>query len=1173
MYTANQHNPSTLRCYTTIATIILAMFGVVCAPIPLSAQSTAWNWYFGQHASLSFKTGTPIPTLPSEIFTGEGCASYSNPKNGDLILYTDGVTVWNKNHNIIQNGTGLAGDPSTSQSALILPSPDVAGVYYIFNAAPVTSSDIGQRCLCLVYSVVDFRVNTDGAVTTKNEVLFNGITEHLTATADCSGSGWWVVVRSGISRHFYSFRIASGIPVKSPPVQSDASNPNFTINDAGQLHISPNGKRLIITSVTGGAQLYEFNTVTGKVFNGLDLFTSNATIKQCYGAAFSQSSNMVYIAYSRENPGSATRIYQFNTVTGSTSAAILASKTLIAEMENVYAWVPMQLAPDSKIYIGRPHEARLDCINFPTELGSSCFYVDSAVALLGNCSTGLPNVVGSDLLPKGSIKPTCNVPKAHFLSQTICAGQTANFTDSSTGDISTWEWQFQGGIPASSYSRNPRQISYRSSGTFSVRLIVRNSLGADTTFGSIVVNPALSLQVDAVAPICFGDTISLYARGAKEYSWFQDPTLSNTSGPTPKASPQKPTTYTVYGVNEYGCADTATVFVDIVSASAGSDQTICPGGSAELNTIGAESVVWSPATGLSSSTSLNPTASPTVTTKYTATLRVGNCTIIDEVTVFVVDSFSVSIQGANTACIGDTIVVIATGGTNISWSGATILSAIDHQATVLITQPLTNLVVRASSSTCVAFDTLVILAATKPTLRMPAPKTICRGDNVVLTATSSDGAITWQPHPTLTLINESTATVNPTTTTTYYATCTLSQGCSVTDSVTIVVAQQLLVEAGPDKEICFGSSVQLSATGSATSYNWLPVTGLNNPNTLAPIASPTQSTLYTLTAQSGECVITDSVWVRVEKTAVNLPDSVSICNGESVELLATGAARFKWEPATGLSDPNIANPVASPNRTTVYTVTGTDPLDCEAQSTITVFVKDTLPFVLRLGNITASVGKDNTTLPVYVDTPSDKLPLLIPKLLVTIIVESSGFAPNSGANYTVSDNPENPDNEKIIRIRLENVPVFTSTQKLLDIKGLVYLSKSQKSIARFDTVEWVGLSCPSTTSYPGVITIIGCGIELRPFVIFGNERLALHTDFARNAITITREGGIPGLAEVQILSYTGQTTSRATFPDILTTDQPQTLVEIPMEHAQSGLFFARIHTPTAVHTIPFVWMR
>src|SRR6185436_120483 len=86
------------------------------------SQHEADNWYFGTHAGLNFFNGTATPIVGSAMDTNEGCATISD-NNGNLLFYTDGVTVWDHNHQVMQNGTGLMGGISSTQSSICIPLP------------------------------------------------------------------------------------------------------------------------------------------------------------------------------------------------------------------------------------------------------------------------------------------------------------------------------------------------------------------------------------------------------------------------------------------------------------------------------------------------------------------------------------------------------------------------------------------------------------------------------------------------------------------------------------------------------------------------------------------------------------------------------------------------------------------------------------------------------------------------------------------------------------------------------------------------------------------------------------------------------------------------------------------------------------------------------------------
>ena len=121
------------------------------------SQGEAANWYFGVNAGLNFSSGAPVLDLNGQLATNEGCGSISDA-NGDLLFYTDGITVWEKNHNQMPNGFGLMGDPSSTQSGIIIPLPGSEVIYYIFTVDS-SAGDHGFR-----YSIVDMSFNNGKVV-------------------------------------------------------------------------------------------------------------------------------------------------------------------------------------------------------------------------------------------------------------------------------------------------------------------------------------------------------------------------------------------------------------------------------------------------------------------------------------------------------------------------------------------------------------------------------------------------------------------------------------------------------------------------------------------------------------------------------------------------------------------------------------------------------------------------------------------------------------------------------------------------------------------------------------------------------------------------------------------------------------------------------------------------
>lgn len=157
------------------------------------------------------------------------------------------------------------------------------------------------------------------------------------------------------------------------------------------------------------------------------------------------------------------------------------------------------------------------------------------------------------------------------------------------------------------------------------------------------------------------------------------------------------------------------------------------------------------------------------------------------------------------------------------------------------------------------------------------------------------------------------------------------KGCQIPilGSDTIIVNDTPVVVAGPNPIVCLGQSVTLQATGGI-SYRWDAHSTLSCTNCNSPLATPAVPTVYRVTATDAKgCVGTDTALVRVMlpgQLSVGLGDT--LCVGESIQLVAGGFARYSWSPTTGLSNPNIPNPIARPTTTTNYVVTATDTLNC-----------------------------------------------------------------------------------------------------------------------------------------------------------------------------------------------------------------------------------------------------
>lgn len=231
----------------------------------------------------------------------------------------------------------------------------------------------------------------------------------------------------------------------------------------------------------------------------------------------------------------------------------------------------------------------------------------------------------------------------------------------------------------------------------------------------------------------------------------------------------------------------------------------------------------------------------------------------------------------------------------------------------------------------------VIGAKEKTTVRVEAgdDRTICIGGNVQLNATGGNGTYNWSPSAGLSNPNISNPIATPAQTTTYTVS---SMGGS--DQVVVYVTE-VAVSAGPDKTICEGDAVTLEGSVNAETYAWSPADGLSCTNCLNPIASPGSTTVYTLTAISANgCNGSASVTVHIYPHPVITVDKgiPTICEGQSVQLSATGNGSIVWRPREGLDNSDSNQPTATPPETIRYVAYLTDEHGCRAEDEVYVNV-------------------------------------------------------------------------------------------------------------------------------------------------------------------------------------------------------------------------------------------
>lgn len=462
------------------------------------AQQEATNWYFGEKAGLVFGGGAPIPVFNSAMTTPEGSASLSD-KDGNLLFYTNGNAIWNRRHQLMDNGFSLNGSTSSTQSSIIIPHPGADSLYYVF----AVDNHAGPKGV--TYSIVNIRANGGlGKVVTKNIVLAQNTSEKITAVHSCNNRDVWLVIRMWQSSSFYSFLI-DRTGLNPDPVISNS--PNTLIGHEwgtlGSMKISPNGIKLAAAHAwsINKIELGDFDRATGEVRNIGNLDVSppayNGFNTGPYGLEFSANNRFLYV-YSAYN-GTISSIHQFDLALP-TLAQIQASRQLITEINYPYAG-SMQLGPDQKIYITNSFDSSLSVIEQPDLPGAACRFRFAAVSLGRRCGLGLPNFIQSFADPDYS---------AADFNASNCSSGTLDFSINRPAAINAVKWDF--GDPASGAANSSTSFSpthrYSASGFYTVSLIAYRSCSIDTVRKKIY-SGNLSLTLNDRYDACDRDSLRL----------------------------------------------------------------------------------------------------------------------------------------------------------------------------------------------------------------------------------------------------------------------------------------------------------------------------------------------------------------------------------------------------------------------------------------------------------------------------------------------------------------------------------------------------------------------------------------------------------------------------------------------------------------------------------------
>lgn len=421
-------------------------------------------------------------------------------------------------------------------------------------------------------------------------------------------------------------------------------------------------------------------------------------------------------------------------------------------------------------------------------------------------------------------------------------------------------------------------------------------------------------------------------------------------------------TIIIYLSSPYSCGIVDTLTLNLIDHPVANiltpDTAICLGKSFQVAVSGTFglSYVWTPTSGVSVPTNMQPILAPTASTTYsmTATLPLSGCPPLSDMIAVTVNTVTLTLLTPDTTiCRGEGlhIKVVPTPGMNYSWTPAASLDDATSNAPFARPTATTTYSVTATSTlgACPAFGNITITVVNPTVDITTASGNICPGATIHLNVTGDPTYLySWLPGTGLDDATAMEPNASPEMATTYTVTATDPiYGCKATDKIVISIWPEVKAEAQSGRPVCLYEPISLEAFPLGNySYDWNgPAgfsSGLQNPYIRTSNLTDGGTYIVVVTDNVSGCTGTATTNVIVgdrTNTLINVTPDVTIQYGSSLQLNAENAVNFRWTPNDGsLNNPNINNPIATPLETTLYTVYGVDTNGC----TDTAYVKVTV---------------------------------------------------------------------------------------------------------------------------------------------------------------------------------------------------------------------------------------
>ncbi len=516
-------------------------------------------WYFGNNAGIDFNPlpdGPAVPISNPVMNAPEGTSTISD-RNGQVLFFTDGDKVWDRN--FVEIGTGIGGDPTSAQAAIIIPVPGDETLYYIFTTQEVHGTGLYEAR----YSLFDLKLNSGtGGLVEQNVLLFSRSTERI------ASNGNWVIFHEYGNNSFRAYQITS-LGIGNPVISSIGSDHNLATQENGQGYMRLGPQSQLVVALPGASntiELFDFDNSTGMVENFRSIVLSDGN-GDVYGLEFSPGGRKLFASLLGNQ-------LLFELAYDSVTMTYVERPELppIATPGQIGG---MQIGPDGRIYVATDGSGSLGTIDAIETNIIPSVYTPAGFGLLGgtNSNLGMPNFTQI-------IADPTQAPSLFAVGE--CLGSPTDFFASGKdSNIDMFDWFFGDG--AGLVDGGP-QVShtYAAAGTYTVTVIVYNkcenpaaTLTYDITINAPPANPTF-LPPGGVPVLCTG-SLTLEATPATNPNLANLTFLWSTGETTRTIVVDQQSIVNVTIINQFGCTSNGSLLIadNRPIVNLGPDLTIC----------------------------------------------------------------------------------------------------------------------------------------------------------------------------------------------------------------------------------------------------------------------------------------------------------------------------------------------------------------------------------------------------------------------------------------------------------------------------------------------------------------------------------------------------------------------------------------------------------------------